>query len=146
MVVLTQLRNYAPLRQATPPTERVKSAFIQTPKISNEVSPYLKTIEQRTTVLLSSPIQAYIPKLAKVAELSFAERDIMMETQTQLRASNKVRKGGQGGDRSVLSRARVLTLGQATAMVAEQVTAAGLKKRRGRPPKARAIQEDLTVE
>ena len=69
-----------------------------------------------------------------------------METQTQLRVLNKVRKGRYGGDRSVLLRARVLTFGQATIMVTKRVTAAGVKKRRGRPPKARDIQEDLTVE
>ena len=68
--------------------------------------------------------------------MGFAMDNIAIETQIQLRASNKARKGRKDGDKAVLSRARVLTTGCAL-----QLLKAKLPKRcakvasRGRPSK-----------
>ena len=87
-----------------------------------------------------------------------AEGRTLIETQTQLRAANTARKGRKRGDRVVLSKALVLTIEQATIIVAEQAPVATVvarasvaaiaevtKKRHGRPLKVIAVAAAVPV-
>jgi hypothetical protein len=151
-LVLTQLPNYAPLRPQTPvlPAPTLTVASITTPTTSTGVSLYLSTIQERSAWLLSSPTLQLIDKVGKVAETSFARDDIAMETQTQLRASNKARKGRKDGDRAILSKARVITTEKALQLLKERQPKKATKVScRGRPSKVRAAyhaENDLVID
>ena len=140
-IVLTQLPNYAPLRPQTPVSQApiLIAASITTPTTSTGKSAYLSNIQERSAWLLSSPTLQLIHKVGKVAESSFAKDDIAMETQTQLRASNKARKGRKEGDQAVLSKARVLTTGCALQLLkARRPKRATKVTTRGRPSESSA--------
>jgi hypothetical protein len=73
-----------------------------------------------------------------------------METQTLLRASNKVRKGRKDRDRAILSKARVITTKKALQLLKERQPKKATKVScRGRPSKVRAAyhaENDLVID
>jgi len=56
-----------------------------------------------------------VEKVGKIASKSFSERAILLETNTQLRQSQK-EHGRRQGDRIIISKARILTGAEALAL------------------------------
>jgi len=107
--------------------------LLPTPTCSREVEQYLAEVQRSD---LGTPTRKRVEKIGKVAARSFAEKAILLETNAQLRRSERVR-GRAKGDRKVISKARVLT----AAVAQELIEAAILREQR--QPKARKLRKAL---
>ena len=95
----------------------------------------------RLDTSLKSPIRKRVEKVGKVASKSFAEKAILLETNTQLRQSQKER-GRRKGDRTILSKARILTGTEAQALAE---IAAAKKQRKSQKSQESASRSCITL-
>lgn len=117
-VVLSKLPNYDTEGQTSSLAFHLASPDVTTDTI---IPPNQNTVQKHTQQIISyidqlscneieidPNVRIQVMQLGEAAEVSMAKESIQREVSSQLRAANHVKKQKEGGDRRVLSKARVL--------------------------------------